>query len=361
VVATKDRSRTAITLSILWRRLRKVGPLFLGIFVAVAFALYAIEPSTPNGGHFDKLQDAFWFCIVTMSTVGYGDVYPVTAAGRAITGFFILFTLGTLGLLITAVSEAVMEVKRMEEHGLIGTRMKGHVIVCGFNAMARAALAELVAQDRPVALLCESQAEIEAARDFKKGGGMFITSGEPSQELFADRLNAKEADAVIVAMSDDTRNLIATLNMKAVNPNARLVVALQREELRQTLLAGGVTYIASPNELSGRLVASAAFEPEVALLLEDLMSSEVGGSDMQQYTAGDLGGRTVGELHKLLIELDGPLMVAIAKRTGNGNGFEVLPNPARDLRVEREDQVIVISNDEQAARLEGKFSMRQGR
>ncbi len=353
----KDRSRTAITMSILWRRLRKVGPLFLGIFVAVAVSLYLLEHGVQDG-KFDKFSDAIWFCVVTMSTVGYGDVYPVTSAGRAITGFFILFTLGTLGLLITAVSEAVTEVKRMEEHGLIGTRMKGHVIVCGFNSMARAALAELVAADRQIAILCENPAEIDAARDFK-ARAVFITSGDPSQELFRDRLNAGEADAVIVAMSDDAKNLIATLNVKAVNPKARLVVALQREELRQTLMAGGVTYIASPNELSGRLVASAAFEPEVAMLLEDLMSSDVGASDMMQYQAGEIGGRTVGQIRDLLNDLDGPLLVAVAKR--EGNGFKVLPNPAKDLRVEAADEILVIANEEQAHRLEHRFHVRQGR
>ena len=351
-------SRTAITLGILWRRLRRVGTLFIGVYLATATSLYLLEHGVQDG-KFDKFSDAIWFCIVTMSTVGYGDVYPVTGAGRAITGFFILFTLGTLGLLISAVSEAVMEVKRMEEHGLIGTRMKNHVIVCGFNSMARAALSELVAAQRKIAILCENQQEIEAARDLKTPA-LFITSGDPSQELFRDRLNVAEADAVIVAMSDDTKNLIATLNVKAVNPNARLVVALQREELRQTLMAGGVTYIASPNELSGRLVASAAFEPEVAKLLEDLMSSEVGASDMMQYAAGAIGGRTVGEIRDVLNDLDGPLLVAIAKRDGGGS-FEVLPNPKKDLRVEPHDEIIVISDAEQQGRLESKFKLHQGR
>jgi voltage-gated potassium channel len=355
--APASRSRTAITLGILWRRLRRVGTLFIGVYFATATSLYLLENGVKDG-HFESFSDAIWFCVVTMSTVGYGDVYPVTGPGRLITGFFILFTLGTLGLLITAISEAVMEVKRMEEHGLIGTRMKGHVIVCGFNAMARAALSELVAADRQIAILCETQQEVEAARDMKTAA-LFITSGDPSQELLRDRLNAAEAEAIIVAMSDDTKNLIATLNVKAVNPQARLVVALQREELRQTLVAGGVTYIASPNELSGRLVASAAFEPEVAMLLEDLMSSEVGGSDMMQYTAGELGGRTVGQIRDVLNELDGPLLVAVAKK--EGNGFAVLPNPKKDLRVEAHDEFIVISNPEQQGRLEHKYKLRQGR
>jgi voltage-gated potassium channel len=294
-----------------------------------------------------------------MSTVGYGDLFPVSAAGRIIAGMFILFTLGTVGLLITAVSEAVMEVRRMEEHGLIGTRMEGHVIVCGFNAMARAALIELLAAGRKVALLCESPAELEGARELRRGDQLFVTSGDPSQEVLRDRLNAGGAVAAVVAMRDDAKNLIAALNLKVVSPQIRLVVALQREELRQTLLAGGVTYVASPNELSGRLVASAAFEPEVAQMLEDLMSGAVGETDMQQFPAGPFGGRTVGEVRTELNALDGPLLVALARK--NGDGYKLMPNPSRDTRIEAADQMIVITDEKQSARLAARLPKHQGR
>src|SRR4029079_3721945 len=97
----------------------------------------------------------------------------------------------------------------------------------------------------------------------------------------------------------------------------RRLVSSQREELRGTLKAGGVTYIASPNELSGRLVASAAFEPEVALLLEDLMSGGGGEAGLMQYQGGTLAGATVAEIRSKMAELDGPLLVALAKVEGN--------------------------------------------
>ena len=355
----KGETRTRLIVRFLARRLSRIGPVFLGVFVATAFSLYLLEHGAPDG-KFASIKDAFWFCVVTMSTVGYGDIFPVTGLGRILTGGFILFTLGTVGLLITAVSEAIMEVKRMEEHGLIGTRMQGHVIICGFNSMARASLVELLAADRKVALLCEKQEELTAARDqFEKNPNLFITAGEPTQDIFRDRMNGVSAEAYIIAMSDDAKNLIAALNVKVVSPNARLVVALQREELRQTLEAGGVTYIASPNELSGRLVASAAFEPEVAILLEDLMSGDVGSADMMQYQAGELAGRTVGEIRDTLAQLDGPLLVALAKK--NGANYHVKPNPGRDVRVEAGDHLIVISDEGQAARIEEKFKLRQGR
>ena len=61
----------------------------------------------------------------------------------------------------------------------------------------------------------------------------------------------------------------------------------------------------------------------------------------------------------MLNELDGPLLVAVAKRTGTG--FEVVPNPSRSLRVEADDEIIVISNGEQQGRLEHRFKLTQGR
>jgi voltage-gated potassium channel len=350
---------TTLLARFLWQRTRKILPVFLFVFVSVALALYFLENDKPDT-KFTSIKDAFWFCVVTMSTVGYGDIFPVTGIGRIVAGGFILFTLGTVGLIITAVSEAVMEVKRMEESGLIGTRMVGHVIVCGFNSMARASLLELISADRKVALLCETHDELVAAREkLKPSPNLFITAGEPTQEVFGDRMNGAAAEAYIIAMSDDAKNLIAALNVKVVSPRARLVVALQREELRQTLKAGGVTYIASPNELSGRLVASAAFEPEVALLLEDLMSGDVGDSDMMQYQAGELAGGTIGDVRTKMQELDGPLLVGIAK--ADGGGYRIVANPRGDTRVEAGDHLIVLSSGDQASRFETRYKLRQGR
>jgi voltage-gated potassium channel len=355
----KGEGRASITLRLMWRRLKYIGPTFIGVYFAVATSLYLLENGLKDT-KFEKFGDALWFCVVTMSTVGYGDVYPISPAGRVITGFFIVFTLGTLGLLITAVSEAVVEVNRMEEHGLLGTQMENHVILCGYNSMAKASLIELLAAGRGAALLCETPEELMAARDeHKPSPNFFVTSGEPSQALFRERLNAEKAAAVIVAMSDDAKNLIAALNVKVVNPAVRLVVALQREELRQTLEAGGVTYIASPNELSGRLVASAAFEPEVASLLEDLMSGAIGTHDMQQYRAGDLGGRSVSEIRKELDAMEGPLLVAIAKK--EGGKYAVMPHPSGGVRVEKDDEIILMCDNAQAEKLTSKYKLVQGR
>jgi voltage-gated potassium channel len=345
-------------LQLLGNRLRVIGTIYVIVFVAVVLAMYFTEHGKPDS-KFGSIADSIWYCVVTLSTVGYGDVYPVTTAGRMVAGGFILFTLTTIGFLLTAFNEAVLEVKRMEEHGLIPTAMKNHVIVCGFSPLVRVALAELVAADRDVAVIVERAEDIEAARQWAHGDA-FITSGEATTEVLRERLNALAADTAVVASTDDTHNMITALNLRALNPKMRIVVALQREELRQTLRASGVTYVASPNELSGRLVASAAFEPEVAHFVEDVTSgADEEGHDLQQFPAAPLAGRTIADIQKELEALDGPLLVAVAQKSANE--YKVLAHPSRTLQVAADDYLIVLTNQAQADRFANKFNLKQGR
>src|SRR4051794_3600572 len=195
-------SKARVLLSLLGQRLKLIGSIYVAVFLGVATAMYFAEHGVQDS-KFTSIGDSLWYCVVTLSTVGYGDVYPVTSAGRMFAGAFILFTLTTIGFLLTAFNEAVLEVKRMEEHGLIPTAMKNHVIVCGFGPLVRVALAELVAADREVAVIVERVEDIETARQWAHGDA-FITSGEPTQEVLRERLNALAAETAVVASSDDT-------------------------------------------------------------------------------------------------------------------------------------------------------------
>lgn len=343
--------------SLVRQRVAPVAVAFAGLFAAETVLVWMAERGAPDA-KLATLADAAWFGVVTLATVGYGDVYPVTALGRAVTGVFILLTLTTIGFLLTAINDAVAEVRRMEREGLIGTTLTGHVVVCGFGDIARSAVTELLAADRRVALLCAKPEEIPRARPLGDDDVLFITSGDATQDVLDERLNARAAESAVVAFDDDTRNIVATLNLRAINPELRIVVAVHAPELRKTLIASGVTYVASPAEFSGRLVASAAFEPEVARMLEDV-STGADGFDLRQYSAAPFAGRTVSEVRASLLELDGPLLVGLAR--AKGAGYEVLTHPKGDTPVAAGDHLLVLTDPEQAERMSGRWPSRQGR
>jgi voltage-gated potassium channel len=237
---------------------------------------------------------------------------------------------------------------------------RAHVALCGYDPLTRSALAELLGANRTVSLLCESRDDEALARSMHGSlPHLSIVRGEPTQEFLRSSLDVERAEAVVIAMSDDVKNLIATINARAVNQHARVVVALRRADLRQTLAASGITYIVAPQELSGRMIASAVFEPEVAALLEDLVSGVEGEVDMQQYVAGALGGRSVRDVRARLADIDGPLLVALGKRTPDG--FRIVARPRASMAVEPDDILIVMAGRGDAERLTEAYDLTQGR
>ncbi|MEZ4392838.1 MAG: NAD-binding protein [Polyangiales bacterium] len=350
--------RTQVILRLLAQRTRRPGLLVLSAVGLAGVLLWGAERDAP-GTHLRSVSDVAWFLVVTMATVGYGDAYPVTPTGRMVTGAFILLTLFSIGFLLTAMNDVVMEVKRMEDSGLIGTDMDAHVVVVGFSPVARSAIAELLDAGRSVALLCGSVEEVPVARRLADRGPLFVSVGDASQETLRDTLNADRAVSAVIATGDDSQNIVASLNFRAINSAARIVVAVQAEALRKTLVASGATYVASPHELSGRLVASAAFEPEVARFIEDVTSGAIGGSDLQQYSAAPFAGASVRALREKFLELGGPLLVAVGRR--KGDGFDVISNPDGALTLEAEDHIVVLGDVPQNKRIREKYEIEQGR
>lgn len=342
--------------SVFSRRAGRAALAFAVIYSVVSIAVWRIESRVPDGT-IKTLGDALWYTLATLSTVGYGDVVPRSAMGRAVGAAFVLYTLATVGYLLSQLNESVLEVRRMEDEGLIGTRFDAHVVVIGSGPIATAAITELLAADRRVAALCRRSDEIELLRRLGERDVLFVTSGEPTQKLLTERLAVGRATTAVVASGDDANNIVASLNLRAVNKQLRIIVAVENEALRQTLIASGVTYVASPYELSGRLVASAAFEPDVAHFIEDI-SSGVSGADVQQFAAGPFSSMTVGEVRSKLEELDGPLLVALSRRAGET--FELASNPPRATKVRDDDQLIVLGTLEQHARLAQRLRVKQG-
>ena len=340
----------------LLRRLWKFLVAYIGVFLVAAVGFFTLD-----GGR-ESVLNSFYWSIVTLATIGYGDVVPTTVPAK-------LFTIGVAGTevflgayLVTLVIGIVSEESQARALGTFGTSMTGHIVVLGYSAVGRAAVRELLEQEQRVAVVVEHAEEVANVRTLAAEDRLYATYGPPADRDLLVRANVPGAHSVIVCTEDDATNMIAALNTRAMAPNARVVVAVTRPELRETLRTAGVTYVASPSDMGGRLCASAAFEPEVAAALEDLSEGFV-RSDIQEYllspTTPISGGR-FGDAETLVRRSTGCILFGYARAAPDG-GFtpQVAPDPATVLAPG--DAILILGTIEGVRRFHSWFGIDQGR
>jgi len=339
--------------------LRRIGPflLFFGaVYIIAGVAFYLVE-----GGRF-SLFDSFYWSIATLGTVGYGDVVPTSATSKVLATFVIMTQIFLLGYLITLITSAVNEEARRRELGTYGTALVDHIVVLGYSAVGRAAVRELLLQDQTIAVVVESADQVPNVRALADERRLFVTYGAAAEREILERVNVGAAHAVIICTPDDATNMIGALNVRALAPKTRVVVSVARPELRETLRTAGVTFVASPADMGGRLCASAAFEPDVATAVEELTAAEVGG-DVQEYVVGPsspLTGRTIGEAERLIRDATGCVLIGIARPAPSGEfTVEITPDPKAPIAPGQ--AVVILGSVANTRRFRPWFGAAQGR
>lgn len=358
------------------RRVWKIAIIVAVVYVALSLAFYWAETTQPCvvslaappacDPHSQlSIGDALWWGIVTLSTVGYGDIVPHTIIGRFIGSGLMVFQIAFLGYLLSVILGAVTETRLKAFRGEMGTEMKGHVVVAGFSLVGKSAIRELLVAKQPTAIICEHQDQVALAREMGKEDALFVCFGNTNSEDTLRRANVQEAHSIIFCTEDDTANLIGSLLVHSLWPEVRVVVSVRRPELRRTLKSAGVTYVASPDDMGGRLCSSAAFRPEVAAAVEDLTTATY-GADIQQFRvsgSSPIVGLHLPEAEKKIRDATGCLIIGIITPKPHPNGFEyeTAINPPTNVQFTDGTFVLLVGSLENLTRFEKWYGIPQGR
>jgi len=345
----------------------KARPLRLVVVVLVAWLslagiLTAIEGSNASSG-IQTYWDAIWYSLVTLTTVGYGDMYPVTTAGRVIGAVFLLGSLGVLGVLVYKVSERISALRERRRMGHNGTTFTNHVVVIGWDEFARAITAQLVNADRQVAIVTDSRDDIDLIKEQFSGNDVFVLFADLKDVPFFSNARIGESAAVFPNLASDSDKLVSILNISKEFPGKRFVVALDSPDLKETFHAAGVTYVFSKTEIAAKLVASYIFEPDVAEYEADLMTSakDAHEYDIQQYLVTDsnpFAGKTYGEAFASLKEdLN---VVAIGMRKAQAEGGTLVKLPQDHVLIEPGDYLVAIVNGTTEKTIASLFGVQEG-
>ncbi|MFZ1023943.1 MAG: potassium channel family protein [Thermoplasmata archaeon] len=350
-MASLRRSYTVLLLTRLWKFIAVFG----AVYIVAALGFYFLEPKV-------SLVNSFYWAIITLSTIGYGDVVPTVPLAKYFTIGVAVTQVFLLGYLITVVSATVTEASQHRVLGTLGTELSDHIVVLGYQDVGRAAVRELLAQGEKVAVVTEDSAEVANVRTLASDKQIFATYGPPGEQEILKRVNLPAAHSVIVCTKDDTTSLIAALNARSLNPSIRIVVSVSRPELKRTLQSAGVTYVASPGDMGGRLCADAAFRPEVANAVEDLTSTAL-GADIEEFVLSastPISTQPLPEAERLVRSAADCIVIGYARPSATGEFVTVL-NPPSSFRFQPGDAILVLGVVPNLQKLQKWIGVPQGR
>jgi voltage-gated potassium channel len=217
--------------------------------------------------------DALYYTTVTLSTTGYGDITPVTTAARLTNALlvtpmrflFVLVLIGTTIQVLTERSRDQFNVARWR------TRVKDHVVVCGFGTKGRSAIRALIqtglAHEQIVVIETNREA-IEAAA----AAGLVTIHGSSTSDAVLREAEVARARAVIVAVNRDDGAVLTRLTVRQLAPDVTLVAAVRESENADLLMQSGATSVITSSDAAGRLLGLATERPSTVALVEDLIA-----------------------------------------------------------------------------------------
>ncbi|MGB3849292.1 MAG: potassium channel family protein [Tunicatimonas sp.] len=341
----------------------RYGLAFL-VYLLIVGLVYFAERGQ-EGANITTLPEALWFSVVTLTTVGYGDYYPVTALGRFANLLFLLGSVGVIGYLISQLTGQVNQYIERKRLGLLGTNFSNHILVIGWDKFGKQVVDELVHTGKPVAIVTNNKDEIDLIHEAYAKREVFALFADYRNIETFEKANIGQAATVFINFVDDTEVLIYLLNLKKAYPNLNYVVSLTNPSLRETFQSAGVRYVVSQTEIASRLVASYTFEPDVAMMAESLMTTALGGEDYDlleyRVTAQNpyVGHDCVDAFIDLKKQHD-CVLVGINQRQPDGRRV-LHKNPSGGITIGEHDYLILICDGEAKRKLTEVFGVDEGR
>ena len=314
--------------------------LFCGI-IAPGTVGYTIVDQMP-------INDAFYMTVITISTVGFSKIRPLSPGGRAITIFIIMtgISLGTytLGLMVRIFVEGELQyfLGRRKLRKQISD-LKNHYIVCGFGRIGRIICEELAAAGILFVVIEQNQ---DMSAELEKNNYLYLTLDATSEEALREA-GIMTAKALVTAVRSNANNIFITLTAKDIRPDIFVLSRTSDTIHERKLLKAGATQVVAPYQIGGRRMAQVLKSPTVIDFIDTALTNSSLDLAIEEAIISpdsDYAGLTLVERQ---IRRDfGIIMVALKKSSGR-----MVFNPLPSEKMEGGDVAVVIGKREELKRL----------
>jgi voltage-gated potassium channel len=283
--------------------------------------------------------DAFYMSLTTMTTVGYGEIHPLSQAGRIFNSFLIVFGVTTIFIAIGAMTQTIIE---LEFGDAIGKRrnkrmidnLKDHYIICGYGRVGRGAAHELRHAGVPFVVVDNNPDRVERAML----AGMPAVAADSTQDETLRVVGIERARGLVAALATDADNLFVLLSAKGLNPQIYVATRAAEEGAEAKMRRAGADAVFAPYAMTGHRLAQSLLRPHVVQFL-DFTTKDVGEDiaieQVRVSGASEMVSKTIKEMQ--LRKEVGVIVMAIRKESG-----EMVFNPPAETAVQGGDYLIVM-------------------
>jgi voltage-gated potassium channel len=295
--------------------------------------------------------DSFYMTLMTMTTVGYGEVHPLSFHGRIFASALMLVGVTSVFVSIAVMGETLLRLEMADYFGRkrrdrMLRNISGHYIVCGAGRVGRSVIQELLRGEANVVLIDNSVDRARWATD----KGVITLVGDATKDEVLQQARVDTAKGLVAAISSDAENVYVTLSAKVLNPNLVIAARASDDQAEEKLTRAGATTVFTPYAFIGHRLAQSMLRPHVATFLDvasAFRQSEL-ELEIEQLQIGGSSPLVSNTLEQLrLAKQYGVIVLAVRHKNG-----VMQFNPPADLRIEGSDVLIAMGERPKLKRLE---------
>ncbi|MBN8695758.1 MAG: potassium channel protein [Bacteroidetes bacterium] len=329
-------------------RFRQFYQLFVSLGLLLVIIVIGIIGFIVIEGY--NLFDALYMTIITVATVGFQEVQPLSDAGRAFTIFLIITSFGTFAYAVTSISRYVIdgefnEYFRNYKVSSAIDKLENHVIICGFGRNGKQA-AHVLKKHNTRFVVIEQKKDIVSAVNHKYAD--LVLEGDSTQDEVLLRAGITRAKAIITTLPIDADNLFIVLSARTLNPKLTIISRASEDNSDKKLKLAGADNIIMPDKIGGAHMASLVMKPDVMEFVDFITGQGGDNIRLEEITFANLSAEFQNKTIKELEIRNRSGANIIGFKTGNG---EYIINPSADTKIIPDAKLFVLGTTEQINKL----------
>lgn len=297
--------------------------------------------------------DALYMTVITISTVGFGEIQPLNDGEKLFTVFLITTSIVSFGYTVSAFTEYIVSGQLFQQLKLKKVqkrieKLEGHTIICGFGRNGRQAMIKLQNYKQQYVIVEKDDDVIE----YIDREGNFNVHGNATQDEVLKRAGIEKASNLITALPSDADNLFVVLTARQLNKNCKIISRASNETSYDKLKIAGANNVIMPDMLGGDHMASLVVTPDVLEFVGKLTIEGEKTANLEEISVNDLPDKY---LQKTILDLDlrkqtGCTVIGLKEPDGN-----YIINPETSLQLQIDSHLIVLGRPEQIMKLRQLF------